>query len=99
MKITKAVTFVAKEEKVAKLKALLTTMIDASRNETGCLLYNIYQREDDPKTFVVIETWANEEALEGHKHSAHYLHYKANYEAVTADKHSLNLLALGDEEE
>ena len=99
MKITKKVTFIAKEDKVAKLKALLRTMIDASRNETGCLLYNIYQREDDPKVFVVVETWANEEALDGYKRSAHYLHYKANYEVLTADKYSHNLLILGDEEE
>lgn len=94
MQITKKVVFVAKEDKVEELKALLNTMVIPSRNEEGCLLYNIYQMEEKPTTFVVIETWENDAALEGHKHSAHYLHYKANYEPFTADKYSDNLLIL-----
>lgn len=91
MQITKKVMFIAKDETIEELKALLNTMVIPSRNEEGCLLYNIYQFIEDPTTFVVIETWENEAALEGHKHSAHYLHYKANYEAFTANKHSDNL--------
>ena len=80
MTITKKVVFVAKDESIGELKALLGTMVQASRIEDGCLLYNIYQMEDKPGTFVVIEAWESEEALEGHKHSAHYLHYKSNYD-------------------
>ncbi|HIP59547.1 MAG TPA: antibiotic biosynthesis monooxygenase, partial [Campylobacterales bacterium] len=79
MTITKKVVFIAKEDSIEALKALLGTMVQASRVEEGCLLYNIYQMKDKPTTFVVLEAWENEEALDGHKHSAHYLHYKSNY--------------------
>jgi quinol monooxygenase YgiN len=96
MKVTKKVTFIAKEGHIKQLSTLLNAMITPSRNEHGCLLYDIFQYESDPKKFIVIESWADEEALEGHKHSKHYLHYKAQYEVHTADKFSDNLNILGD---
>jgi len=95
MSITKQVIFVAKEEYIEELKALLGTMVEPSRHSKGCLLYHIYQREDKPTTFVVIESWENEAALDGHKHSAHYRHYKTHFEQYTAEKYSYNLISLG----
>ena len=94
MTITKQVIFVAKEENIEELKALLNTMIDASREEDGCLFYYIHQMSEKPTTFVVLESWENDEALEGHKHSAHYLHYKENFEQYTAEKYSNELADL-----
>ena len=96
MKITKKVTFIAKEGHEAQLKKLLEDMVIPSRNEDGCLKYDIFQYENDPKRFIVIESWANEMALEGHKESAHYAHYKSHYEPFTADKDSDHLLILKD---
>lgn len=95
MEITKKVVFVAKEENISELKALLETMIEASRAEDGCLLYNIYQLKNDPKTFVVVETWADETKLKGHQNTEHYKHYKANFEQFTADKYSDEMVILG----
>ena len=91
MIITKKVTFIAKEDHTAQLKHLLTEMVDASRREVGCLKYDIFQIEDKPTKFIVIESWENEDALEGHKNSDHYKHYKAHYEPFTEDKYSNNL--------
>jgi quinol monooxygenase YgiN len=91
MKITKKVEFTAKEETIEALKALLITMIDASRQEPGCELYNIYQMKNKPATFVVIETWESQEALKGHQNSPHYKHYKAHFEPYTAHKSSEEL--------
>jgi quinol monooxygenase YgiN len=88
MTITKEVIFVAKEDSIEALKALLKTMIEPSQQSPGCLLYHIYQMEEKPTTFVVIESWENEAALDGHKNSAHYKHYKANFEQYTAEKYS-----------
>lgn len=96
MKVTKKVTFIAKEGHIQQLKTLLTSMITPSRNEEGCLLYDIFQLEKDPKKFIVIESWSSEEALEGHKHSKHYQHYKSHYAVHVDDKYSDNLLILGD---
>lgn len=91
MIITKTVTFIAKDENIAELKALLKTMVESSKNEVGCLLYDIFQLKNEPKKFIVIESWQDNEALEGHKHSAHYNYYKANFEQYCAFKSSDDL--------
>ena len=94
MIITKKVTFIAKDGHIAQLKHLLGTMVDASRKEVGCLKYDIFQIEKNPKKFIVIESWENEDALEGHKNSDHYKHYKSHYEPFTEDKYSDELIIL-----
>lgn len=91
MELTKQVVFIAKEDSIEQLKALLETMIEPSRAEDGCLLYNIYQQKSEPSKFVVIETWESEQKLKGHQNSSHYKHYKANYEQFIADKYSEEL--------
>lgn len=91
MKITKQVTFIAKDDCVNEMKELLKTMVEPSKNEVGCLLYDIFQMKDNPAKFVVIESWENDEALEGHKNSAHYKHYKSTFEPYCKEKYSDDL--------
>ena len=88
MTITKSVTFIAKEGFEDKMKALLSAMVKPSKAESGCLFYEIFQYENDRKRFMAVETWENEEALDGHKASAHYAVYKSSYEPYCADKQS-----------
>ena len=95
MKITKKVVFIAKEGSIEQMRELLITMIEASRAEDGCELYNIYQLKNRPTEFVVIETWRDEVALKGHQNSAHYKHYKANFEPYCAEKFSDEIEILG----
>ena len=45
--------------------------------------------------FMAIETWENEEALDGHKASAHYKVYKSSYEPYCLSKYSDELEVLG----
>ena len=94
MTITKQVIFVAKKESIEELKVLLTDMVEPSQKSKGCLLYHIYQMNDKPNTFVVIESWKDEEALDGHKNSAHYNYYKSHFEPYTAEKYSHSLSSL-----
>jgi len=86
MKITKSVTFIAKDGCEDKLKELLEAMVEPSKKEDGCLNYNIYQYKDDKKRFMAVETWENEKALDGHKTSEHYKIYKSSYEPYVFDK-------------
>lgn len=95
MKITKKVVFIAKEDSIDEMKKLLDTMIEASRAEDGCELYNIYQLKNRPAEFVVVETWRDELALKGHQESAHYKHYKSNFEQYCAEKYSDEMEILG----
>jgi len=94
MNITKQVTFIAKDECITQMKDLLITMVKASKAEVGCLLYDIFQLKEEPTKFIVVESWENEKALDGHKLSSHYIHYKANFEPFCANKFSNDLETL-----
>ncbi len=88
MKITKKVTFFAKESKIRELKNLLETMITASKNEFWCLLYDIFWSQENKQKFIVIESWESEETLKLHQNSKHYKFYKKNYEEFCENKNS-----------
>lgn len=96
MSLTKQVVFVAKDGCIEELKALLEMMVKPSKAEDGCLYYHISQVKEDPKTFIVLESWRDEAALDGHKNSEHYKHYKSHFEPFAADKYSLDLAPLGE---
>ena len=94
MTITKSVTFIAKDGCEAKMKELLSAMVIPSKAEVGCIFYEIFQYENEPKRFMAVETWENEKALDGHKASAHYKIYKTSYEPFCDDKYSDELEVL-----
>ena len=94
MNITKQVTFISKQDCIQELKDLLKTMVQASKDEDGCLLYDIFQVFTEPTKFIVVESWLNEEALDGHKNSEHYKYYKKNFEVFCEDKSSCELETL-----
>ncbi len=88
MNITKRVTFIAKKGSEDKLKELLEAMVIPSKAEKGCLNYNIYQYKNNQKKFMAVETWEDEEALDGHRNSAHYKVYKNSFEPYTEKKYT-----------
>jgi quinol monooxygenase YgiN len=54
----------------AELLAILGTLVDdATRNEPGTLTYTFHTVDDDPDAVISYELFADEDALEAHKHS------------------------------
>ncbi|MEA3374471.1 MAG: putative quinol monooxygenase [Campylobacterota bacterium] len=94
MTITKRVTFIAKPDGIAKMKELLTAMVEPSKAEDGCIFYDIFQYENRPEKFMAVETWRDEKALDGHKSTAHYKVYKSSYEQYCLEKYSDELEVL-----
>ncbi len=94
MKITKRVTFIAKEGYEGKMKELLSAMVEPSKAEKGSIFYEIFQYKKNPKKFMAVETWASEKALDGHKVSSHYKIYKSSYEQYCQKKYSDELKVL-----
>lgn len=95
MTITKRVTFLAKDGCEAKMKELLTAMVEPSKKEDGCIFYDIFQYENNAKKFMAVESWRDEIALDGHKASSHYSVYKSSYEPFCDSKYSDELEVLG----
>jgi len=95
MTITKRVTFIAKEGAEAKMRELLSAMVVPSKASDGCIFYDIFQYESNPRKFMAVESWRDEAALDGHKASAHYAEYKSSYEPYCEHKYSDELEVLG----
>jgi len=51
----------------------LRACVPGSRAEAGCLFYDLHVDRTDPERFVFIEGWADMEAIEQHKTTAHYV--------------------------
>ncbi len=95
MTITKRVTFIAKEGSEAKMKELLTAMVEPSKVEDGCIFYDIFVYENNPRKFMAVESWRDEKALDGHKGTEHYAIYKSSFEPYCEKKYSDELEILG----
>jgi len=95
MTITKRVTFIAKEGSEAKMKELLTAMVAPSKVEDGCIFYDIFEYADNPRKFMAVESWRDNDALDGHKSTEHYAVYKSSYEPYCEKKYSDDLVILG----
>ncbi|KGF71863.1 antibiotic biosynthesis monooxygenase [Neosynechococcus sphagnicola sy1] len=62
---------VASPGKEAALQAVLLELIQPTRQESGCLAYELWQSPANPTQFVFVEAWASEAALNAHLISAH----------------------------
>jgi quinol monooxygenase YgiN len=58
-------------ERRAELVALLEKMQNDSRREDGCLRYGFFAAVEDPLSFVAVEEWVDQEALDRHFAEAH----------------------------
>jgi len=50
---------------------LMRTVAAATRQEDGCLAYELHRAKDNPRAIVVYESWASPEAMAAHHRSAH----------------------------
>lgn len=66
MAINLTVILKSKEEFTEKLKGLLENLVASSRQETGCVQYDLHQDVQNPNVFIFHEVWENKEALEFH---------------------------------
>lgn len=64
------------EEHLPKVKEALSYCALESKREEGCVSYEIYTDSKNPAKFVVLETWANDDALEAHAAKGHFLKLK-----------------------
>ncbi|MEI2644350.1 MAG: putative quinol monooxygenase [Candidatus Competibacter sp.] len=63
---------VAKPDTVTQLQAVLTTLLEPTRQEAGCRRYTLLQNQQDPTDFTFVEEWASETALNAHPQTAHF---------------------------
>jgi quinol monooxygenase YgiN len=67
--------FHAMEGKTEALIAALHALIKPTVAESGCLRYELNQRDDDPRWITFIEKWKNREVFDEHCATPYITHY------------------------
>ncbi len=62
----------ARPNKVNELLSVLSSLVEPTRKEPGCISYHLLQNNEDPAEFVFIEEWQSSTALESHFATKHF---------------------------
>ncbi len=62
----------ARPGKVNELLSVLSSLIEPTRKEPGCIRYELMQNNEDPEDFALIEEWKNSGALQSHFATKHF---------------------------
>lgn len=75
---------IARPDTVDAVKRILVGMLEPSRDEQGCLVYELLQCQDDPTDFTFVEEWTDASALARHAASPHIAGVQAELRALVA---------------
>ena len=56
----------ARKDTQEKMLAVLSGFVKPTRQEPGCIRYQLYRNGSDPQDFTFIEEWESEDVLEKH---------------------------------
>lgn len=73
--ITLLAHITARPGQTEAVEAGLRQLVEASRQESGCLQYDLHRQLEQPELFVMIEQWRDDAALDAHRNEPHYLHF------------------------
>lgn len=82
----------AQKNSVAALRAIFETLVEATRQEKGCLSYELFAGEND--TFLFYEHWASKPSLDAHSRAAHFLKALQDAQPLTDGAMKVNMLKL-----
>lgn len=72
--------FQAAEGQYATALEAAIALTAASRNEQGCIAYDVFESATRPNIFMICETWADDEVLAAHSASEHFKKYVGEIE-------------------
>lgn len=59
-------------DKVEEMKSVLKTLTEKTRQEAGCIRYDVLQNKDNPADFTMVEEWETQESINAHFEAAHF---------------------------
>jgi quinol monooxygenase YgiN len=62
---------VAKPVSVDQVCSILSDLIEPTRNESGCICYELLQNRTDPTDFTFVEEWETDAAIDAHLTTRH----------------------------
>lgn len=67
-----------------EVKSILHSLVEPSRQESGCILYELLQNHSDPTDFVFTEEWESKAQLNAHLDSPHINEADAKLDGLLA---------------
>ena len=61
-----------KEGKIEEYRMAVEELIHASRAESGCISYDLYQDCNHPAIWTLIEEWEDDDAIQRHNNTEHF---------------------------
>lgn len=83
--LTVVATLKAKPGREAEVRQVLLALIPPTRQEPGCLNYDLHQAIGDPATFLFHENWASKQHLDDHLARPHLQALLARAEELFAE--------------
>ena len=85
---------VALPEKAEQVKLVLLGLIEPTRQESGCIQYELLQNPENPTDFVFVEEWESEQLLNTHLDSPHMSEADAKLDGLLAAPPDIRLYRL-----
>lgn len=63
-----------------EVKSVLSSLVEPTHQESGCLHYELLQNARDPSEFVLLEEWESQTALDSHTAASHTQNAEAKVE-------------------
>jgi quinol monooxygenase YgiN len=67
----------AKADSVDKVQTALLKLIEPTRQEQGCLQYELHQDNENPQVFIFYENWDSRQLWQSHMNNDHLKAYMA----------------------
>ena len=61
----------AQPDTVSSVRELLSSLVEPTRKESGCITYELLQNREDPTDFTFVEEWQSGAAFDAHLSSDH----------------------------
>ncbi|MCB2291160.1 antibiotic biosynthesis monooxygenase [Clostridium sp. CS001] len=82
---------IIKQGKTKEFKDLVEKLINESRNEAGCIAYNLYEDINNSNILTFIEEWKSEEDIKLHNCTEHYTSIVPKLAELQEGKTEVNL--------
>lgn len=86
--------FIVKKEEITAFKEITAKLIDETRKEEGCIIYELFQDNDNEQIFIFVESWESMELINKHIESTHCQELVPKMEKICQEKMELHFMSL-----
>ena len=95
MPLTIVAHITAKSDQIELVKSELEKLIDTTRNEAGCLQYDLHQDNENPAHFMFFENWETRDLWQVHMNNQHLKDYLSATEGAVEDFKLFEMTKIG----